>query len=147
MASRLLRLVSDLEARHEERKQALSGVPIAIAWCESELISEAVELGPGEHIAADHHIVEPESDLPARWRTVERISTTPGDLGWIYDAAGQRVGEVVSDRGGLVEFKLWEHSTITPAIAQAPKVRRASRGAKRAASQEQTGTPQATDEG
>ncbi len=144
MASRLLRLISDLEARHEERQQAARGVPIAIAWGEpAALIGPEIELGPGEHIAADHHILEPEGDLPARWRTAERITTVPGDLGWIYDADGKRVGEVVSDREGLVEFKFWQHSTIT-VVPQAPKARRAGRGLKRGETTAPVDTPPET---
>jgi hypothetical protein len=80
---------------------------ITVVWtADEERLPDAWEPGPGEGVALDtYEIEEPAEGEPVKVRTVERVTTVPGDRGNYFDAAGRRIGRVLEiTRAGLVRI-------------------------------------------
>jgi hypothetical protein len=64
-------------------------------------------LGEGEHIAVDVHVLDPGdwkgSGQPPRWRVVERITTDTADTGVLHNAASQVIGTARRVDGSMIE--------------------------------------------
>jgi hypothetical protein len=110
--------------QNAERDEAAFGVVIpSLVWSQDERnLGEGVFLNPDQHVATDVFLrSEAEADAvvfggaPAGeeppipecpvWRTVERISNDPADLGQVYGADGELVGRVTAVNGPLFDIR------------------------------------------
>jgi hypothetical protein len=108
-----MRLVGKV-ARLERRKERQPVTAAGIVWTEDEERLER-ELAPGEHVAVDVEILEPETaDNPGRWRTRERAARDPEDLGRVT-REGREVGRVARVRGSVIELALTAAAAGAPA--------------------------------
>jgi hypothetical protein len=103
---RLLRRLEGLEAGAAVA-EAEAEAAVGVVWSCDELRLDATQLEAGEYIACDSHRLDPPELFAScpRVRLVERITRDADDLGYIYDAAGVRVGRVTAVDGNLVSYR------------------------------------------
>ena len=81
---------------------------LGIVWSTSDTRVDREQAKPGEYVAVDLYIDEPETaeGCPALVRTIERFTRNERDLGVVFDAKGARVGRIVAARGGVLRWEL-----------------------------------------
>jgi hypothetical protein len=79
---------------------------VGMVWTTEEVVVDPSQVSPGEHVAVDLIVGREASEhvFPARYRTRERFSSVPGDLGLVYDSSGSRIGRVLSAPRGYVRW-------------------------------------------
>lgn len=82
------------------RRPAVGG----IVWSSREEVAEARQLEEGEHLATDCYVTQWD---PLMWRTCERITCGPADLGLVYEPGGTVCGVVTYRRDQLLKVE-WE---------------------------------------
>ena len=102
-------------------KAAAAGVsrPIAIVWTrDNEKLGQDVELGPGEHIARDVHVLAHRdwdaTGTPSEYRIVERIARGE-DHGGVFDWRGIPVGRVLPCEGEFLDLEWFEGCEVPDA--------------------------------
>jgi hypothetical protein len=98
---RLLKSVKRLEAGAAEAQP----LEIGLAYTANDVRVEAALLGRGEYIATDV-VVLGECAGCAVHRVVERVTRDAGDVGWVQDSEGTRIGRVVEVNGTLVTLEM-----------------------------------------
>jgi len=110
-AKRLEELAGKLGGMYGHRE------PVALVWTAHEEL--ALPPDDGQVVAVD--VFEGDEFEGARIvRTVERLSSDPGDLGVVYAAGGERVGRVVEREGSLMTIAYTAGATGEVIAAAAP---------------------------
>jgi hypothetical protein len=105
---KLVRAVDRLEVRGRLAAPCLDGV--GLVWSRDE-VRVTRDLEPGELIAIDMYQLEGyvpyEGAAPDTWgaRLEERVTRDTQDLGFVYDVAGQVIGQVVELDGGMISWR------------------------------------------
>jgi hypothetical protein len=79
--------------------------PIGLVWTEDDVRVDVAALRADQHVALDIRIRGACGETPI-WKTVERVTADPADLGVVYGESGAKVGRVVKVDGSLVEWVL-----------------------------------------
>lgn len=107
---KFVRAVEQLEAVATERAATKKqrGVAWGLIWADYDGAEpiDREDLEPGQSVAVDLMVTE---ELPGVriCRVVERVTTTPGDGGWVLNAAGELAGRVISSDGSMINVA-WE---------------------------------------
>lgn len=102
---RLIKQLERIEAAAAAVAPDSGAVPVGLAWSNCDARVDAAQLLPGEYIAADVHVLANACPGVEDWSILERITCDAGDLGFVYDGAGARVGRVVAMDGSLLTLR------------------------------------------
>lgn len=101
---RMLRRLESLEKADAAGVSGLAGRPMAVVYTQDNVrLEEGLQLQPGESVAVDVHLLEPDSIdalldpkrivAPPPLRIVERVTTNADDTGGIFES-GRCIGKV-----------------------------------------------------
>jgi hypothetical protein len=77
---------------------------VGLAWSSADTRVDAAQLGIGEYIAADVHVLGALEGVED-WSIQERITRDSWDLGVVYDAGDVAVGRVVAIDASLLTLR------------------------------------------
>jgi hypothetical protein len=109
---KLLKRVVNAEREEASHNEV---IPSLVWTSDEQTLGDAVAfLSADQHVALDVYllegpapVVEGEDPAVPAWRTVERVSDNPEDLGLLYSETGLPVGRVTAIHGPLIDVRYY----------------------------------------
>jgi hypothetical protein len=116
---RLIKRLDAIAAAAAEREaERVAGADLAVCWSVREARVDDGDLEAGDYVACDVRYLDEGAaaldalpvarrpvDFTAQLSITERITRDERDLGFVYDAAGLRVGRVVAVDGSMLTLR------------------------------------------
>lgn len=101
MGVRLGKQVKRLETRAQLAADAeRESCGYVISYSPDNVKVDPSTLAPGQHVAMDVH----EGSANGTMRRVERVSSDPDDLGYVYNLAGDMIGRIIEQDGVFFSY-------------------------------------------